>query len=200
MSKQLQGAVNQAETFKVKYGNLSGPGSLMKTTKEVRLFIPYLIMKYGIKTINDAPCGDHSWMQYIDLQGASYKGFDIVDFVLEEAKRNSPTRLFSKHDIVQEILPPADLIISRDFLFHIDNKSIVKVIENFKQSKARYLLSTTFDCPTNEDLRIKEIEYGYGWRKINLREEPFNLGEPIEIVKEMHPRNEGRSVGLWEIN
>ena len=58
--------------------SVSGGGSEMQNTEAIRRELPYLIQKFGIKSILDIPCGDWNWMKSVDLCGASYIGADIV--------------------------------------------------------------------------------------------------------------------------
>jgi hypothetical protein len=198
MSKQINGATEQANRFIKNYGNYSGSGSTLDATKDIRLFLEKIIKNYTIQSLNDAPCGDCSWIKHLNLKGVVYKGYELLDFVLKEAFNNMGNHgVLYKGDLVSSIVEQADLILCRDFIFHLDFIDGVKVLNNFKASKSKYLISTTFDIPKNQDLKPSELKAGYGWRKINLEIEPYNLGKPIERVLESNEVCEGRYVGLW---
>ena len=199
--KQYRGAKWQADIFIEKYGNFCGSGSTLESTIDVREFLPKIFKKYGIRSMVDAPCGDFSWMKTVNLEGVDYSGYDILDFVLEAARNNGPGKNFILQDIIDLPINKADLIQCRDFLFHIENQEILKVIDNFKRSGSTYLLSTTFkEINVIYDLSDEEKSEGYGWRPMNLELVFYGLGTPLERIDETGPRVKGRSVGLWKLN
>ena len=200
----LNGALKQAEQFKNKYGNYSGPGSLPEVTGLVIRFIDYVLERYEMNNIIDAPCGDWSWMKYINLKGKTYLGFDIVDFIIQENIKNHTREgiYFKVMDIVnQEIVTTPHVIICRDFLFHLRDCDILKVLQNFKNSRAKYIITTSFDyIEENEEFRPFSPEGQYGFRKVNLQKAPFNFPDTIEKIYETTDYQcKGRMVGLWEL-
>lgn len=177
----------------------SGRGSHIETTEDVRKHLPLIIEKYNIKSITDSPCGDWNWMRLVNLDGIDYIGYDVVDEVLEnnKSKYQKENIRFENRDIINEPIRKSDLIICRDFMFHVSNENVSKLIKNFKNSGSTYLLTTCFDYVTkNEDFSSAE----YGFRKINLRVEPFSFNEPLYEFIETHMDNEGRGMYLWKIN
>jgi hypothetical protein len=58
--------------------SVSGSGSSLRMTQNVRNSLPSLIETFAVKSIFDAPCGDFNWMKLINLQNISYIGGDIV--------------------------------------------------------------------------------------------------------------------------
>ena len=44
---------------------VSGPGSSLEDTATLRLALPSLVTKYGLKRVVDAPCGDFNSMKTI---------------------------------------------------------------------------------------------------------------------------------------
>src|ERR1700690_4609194 len=60
--------------------SISGPGSNLRVTEEIRKAIPELIADLGVRSILDIPCGDFNWMSRLDL-GVDYTGADIVDLI-----------------------------------------------------------------------------------------------------------------------
>ena len=200
----LSGAKKQADQFKEKYGNYSGPGSLQEVTKPVIDFVNYLIKKYNIKRILDAPCGDWSWMQYVDLSGVDYVGYDILEKVIVENidKYSRENVFFEMKDIINEDIPIVpDLVICRDFLFHLPDEAITQVINNICNSGAKYFISTSFDyIRTNEEFTPFSFCNNYGFRRLNLEKEPVSIYPPIEKVYETDSYQcKGRMVGLWEM-
>ena len=62
---------------------VSGPGSTMKNTVNLRNKLKKIIKEYKIKSIFDAPCGDCNWiMSIIRNSSIKYIGADIVDEII----------------------------------------------------------------------------------------------------------------------
>jgi len=194
----------------------NGPGSSIEATKDVRNHLPKIFKKYKIKSMADAPCGDFNWMKEFDLTGIEYHGYDIMPEYIEENEEDFETkniRFYEKDIIEEKITQKVDLIICRDFLMHIKFDKVKKVIENFKKSKSKYLLATSFsNCDEHGDEwhchalagppdppEDWDGDHGYGWRPLNLLLDPFNFPEPIYEFVEEHPDCGGRSMCLWEL-
>jgi hypothetical protein len=101
-------------------------------------------------------------------------------------------------DITKIIPSKVDLILCRDCLFHLSYKDIFSALKNFKKSKSRFLLTTTFTNRTKN----RNIFSG-GWRPINLELPPFNLPRPVKIINENCTEADGKysdkSLGLWNL-
>jgi len=193
---------------KNKMESVSGTGSTLQVTKNFRNWLEKLIKEHDIKSILDVPCGDWNWMQHVDLSGIHYLGCDIVPdlikdneekYFFEDSKRSIGFTQFDiiNQDISELPLHNFDLIICRDFLFHLTLEQASKVLDNFKKSGSKYLISTTFDVDSNADFSKEEKETGWSWRPINLHQEPFNLGEEIDSILE--PEMNNRKQKLWKI-
>ena len=99
---------------------LSGPGSTVKYTENLRKELPPLFEKFEIKSMLDAPCGDYNWMRLVERPEVHYIGGEIVpEFVEANNARyaNDNTR-FILCDILKDELPAVDLWLCRDVLFH----------------------------------------------------------------------------------
>lgn len=182
----------------------SGEGSSMIQTQTIRKEIPKLLNELKIKTMMDAPCGDWHWMKEVELPVEHYIGVDIVETLVQknQSSYGSKKAKFLALDLTTSHLPYADLIFSRDCLVHLSFHDALKVINNFKRTGAKYLLTTTFvQREQNEDL-------GDGfWRPLNKQRAPFNFPEPLALINEgcTEGNNEygDKSLGLWllqEIN
>jgi len=178
----------------------SGVGSTLRATEEIREFLPHIVHKYGIQILNDIPCGDWNWMRCVDLGGVQYRGFDIVPELIERnrqlyARDNIQFYLFNA---ITDIPPYADLILCRDFLFHLPLDLAEVVLHNFRASGSPLCLLTTFPwIQENHDFTEEEKMRGWGWKPYNMSIEPFNLGEPLEHVVET--RCQGRWVALYRL-
>lgn len=178
--------------------SVSGGGSSLVETAEVRAALPGIIHTNRITSILDVPCGDFHWMRETDLADATYTGGDIVRTIIESNLRRyaGPGRTFIHTDLIHDRLPKADLILCRDCLVHLPLPDCLKALENFAESGARFVLTTTFvSHEVNSDIAAGK------WRPLNLRKPPFNLPEPVLIVDEKCAEADGRfrdkALGLW---
>jgi len=174
--------------------SLSGPGSTLASTVNIRSALPELIKEFDIKSILDVPCGDAYWIGKCIPQGVTYIGGDIVPEIIE---RNRLEKLnlgeFIVCDIVNDELPDADIIIVRDCFIHLPNKMIRLALENIKKANIGYILTTTYQGVVDN----VDIELG-GFRPINLTLEPFSLPTPIcSIMENGEEKSSGKSMGLW---
>jgi hypothetical protein len=178
----------------------SGPGSDLVQTQVIRDEIPKLLIKYKIKSLIDAPCGDFYWMQLLYLENVNYVGIDIVEEIIKinSQRFQNPLRKFICKNIITDKLPDADLILIRDCWVHLTTKDVFSCIKNLKQNNIRYLLTTSFtNLETN--LELDNI-----WRPLNLGRAPFNFPKPMETIIENCTENDGiysdKSLLLWEIS
>ncbi|MGO9950863.1 MAG: class I SAM-dependent methyltransferase [Dissulfurispiraceae bacterium] len=180
----------------------SGEGSSFEQTAVIRQELVKLIEDLGVSIFLDAPCGDLYWIKETPLNVEKYIGIDIVEGLVEENKnkfRDDRFREFYCLNLVENILPRADLIFCRDCLVHLHYKDIKKVIFNLKKSQSTYLLTTTFtDRKKNIDLTGKNI-----WRPLNLQIAPFNFPPPLKLINERctEANNQftDKCLGLWRL-
>lgn len=155
---------------------LCGPGSYKKNTKEIVKFINDAIKKYNISSILDLGCGDFNWFQNINLENIRYIGFDCDELMIKSNNEKYKGDFYVK-DIISEDYPNVDLIICRDVLFHIQKTMSIKIIKKIK-NKCKYFLSTSFlHEQKNEDIKSYNDIPGWGFYKINLNIDPFDLSK-----------------------
>jgi SAM-dependent methyltransferase len=178
----------------------SGEGSNFVQTDVIRQELPKLLEELGVKIFLDAPCGDLFWIKETPLNVEKYIGIDIVETLVGKNKQqfhDDRYREFYCLNLVENILPRADVIFCRDCLVHLHYAEIKKVISNFKKSQSTYLLTTTFtDRKSNVDLIGKNI-----WRPLNLQATPFNFPPPLKLINEKctEANNQftDKCLGLW---
>ncbi len=163
--------------------SISGGGSTLKATNTLRIELPKLLKKLGVRTLLDAPCGDFNWMKDTDLGIDAYIGADIVPAMVESNQQlySSPTRAFMQLDLTKDELPKVDAIFCRECIQHLSMKHVYDLLRNCKQSGATYLLVTTHtkhkvnrDCDTG------------GSRRVNLELAPYNSPKPLYLLNEKH--------------
>jgi|GEM_PF-566867 len=155
--------------------SLSGIGSELNHTSNLRNELPKLIERYKIKSIVDAPCGDFNWMKYVLPEiTVRYSGFDIVRSVIDENCRvfGKDDIEFRVADICEDQLPDCDLLIVRDCLFHLSFHDIERFLQNISRTNYRYLLTTTHTINIKDKHYNKDIITG-DFRLIDIFEHPF---------------------------
>lgn len=170
-----------------KWGNaetVSGPGSQKAVAQFLIKPLNNWLDDLNVQTILDFPCGDGNWIFDLDLENRKYIGADIVPELIDQtrSKHAAGNRRFEVLNIINDPLPPADLLLCRDCFVHLPNELILKALENISRSGIRYLALTHFpDFPRNYN-----IPTGH-WRPVNLQLPPYNLPDPIAIIEEWWP-------------
>jgi hypothetical protein len=171
--------------------SVSGFGSTVNFTENIRKELPDVFTKLKIGKILDAPCGDYNWFRLIERnENVLYTGGDIVKPLIDRNNatyQNSNTN-FIQLDITVDKLPSADLWLCRDVFFHFSNEDVRKAILNFLDSDIDYILTTTY--PGTEI--NNNIQTGL-FRELNLEIKPFNFGRPVLEVIDSPDRN----LSLW---
>jgi hypothetical protein len=175
--------------------SVSGPGSTLKYTKNIRNIIPQTVKELGVEKILDAPCGDYNWARMIGwISPVTYIGGDIVTPLIEKNQSlyGTESTKFVKLNIIEDKLPKADLWLCRDCLFHLSERDIFLTFYNFLKSDISYLLTSTHpECKKNRDIPTGSF------REINLLIHPFNLGKPIRTIDDWIEGFPVRHLALW---
>jgi hypothetical protein len=168
--------------------SVSGPGSTLVYTSKLRAALPNLIIKYNIKSIFDAPCGDLNWMgPILSKLNIHYIGGDIVEELIEVNKKKyqTSTTSFIHINLVSEAFPYADLLVCRDCLFHLCYRDTLRLLENYVDAGIPYLLVTTHKTETmfaNRDITTGD------YRLMDIFAAPY-----------FFPLNPSERIDDWEI-
>lgn len=180
--------------------SVSGAGASRNQTIIIETELPILLKKLQVDVFLDLPCGDFSWMQFVNLLPSYYIGADILPEIIEENHKlyANKSRQFLQLDLINEPLPNADLLLCRDCFVHLSISHIFAAINNIKRSKIKYLLTTTFpNCDYNQEIVTGD------WRLINLEKPPFNFPPPLQLVNEQCSEGDNlyqdKSLGLWQV-
>jgi hypothetical protein len=186
--------------------SVSGPGSSLEQTREIRERIIELFARYNIKSIVDAPCGDFFWMKEVLKRSInnidSYTGVDIVEELIlnNQTKYGSDKIKFLNLDLTHQRVPKADLIICRDCFLHLSYKNIYNILSNFKLSGTEYLLISTYTRHKNKNVYKFSVE----GRAINVEKYPFQYKNTlVSINEEYHGQNDefnDKSLNLLKLN
>lgn len=162
--------------------SLSGHSSTLLNTYHFREALKPLLK--DVKSVADCPCGDWNWMRTVKLDNVKYTGYDILPEIVDANKENFPKYNFEVFDAVTEVLPKVDLIICKDFLTHLHDSVVETVIENFRKSKSKFLLSTSYVKSTANNMNDN-----WGWKEIDLSK--FGLTSPIQRFMDAPDRFHG---------
>ncbi len=168
--------------------SISGPGSTLKNTKNLRTVLNKIIKKYKVRSILDAPCGDCNWIQLIIKKNSiKYFGVDIVkECILRNKSKFKNKRFnFKELDITKDKLPKTDLFICRDFMFHLSYEDNRRFLKNIQNLKYKYILLSNHSRSEKSKILNKDIKTG-DFRKINLFKKPFNFKNNYELIIEDH--------------
>lgn len=176
--------------------SVSGDTSTLKSTKNLRKELPRLLHKFDVKTLFDAPCGDLNWMREVLKEvTVDYIGGDIVAPMIEQLKSDSELSQRAKFmtlDLTRDSLPTADLMLARDFLFHLSFDDTLAFLKNFARSDIRYLLTTSH---INESkFENRDITTGH-FRPIDLFQPPYNF--PHDTIDQILDGKNDRYLYLW---
>jgi hypothetical protein len=156
-----------------------GPGSTLWYTKPLRNSLLQLIEKHNIKSMLDAPCGDHQWMNFIKFPtNFDYTGADLHDDMVERNNRIYGNK-FIQLDITEDPLPSKDLMFVRDCLFHFKSETKRKFFQNLLKTDFKFLLTSNHPrCNTNIDNQVD----GETFSEINWKISPWNFPNPIDTI------------------
>lgn len=176
--------------------SISGDGSTLEYTENIRREIPVLLEKYRVRKILDAPCGDYNWFRHIQRDADTfYTGGDVVAELIERnnQKYQNQNTNFIQLDVTGDNLPAADLWLCRDLLFHFSYRDIFLTLDNFLKSDIKYLLASSHhECKVNTDILTGQF------RLLNLELAPFNFKPPISAMDDWIEGFPVRKLCLWE--
>jgi hypothetical protein len=194
----MDSQVEAAEAFTdaqiaMKRSTVSGSGSTLPNTRNIRKWLREVIEARDIDSIIDAPCGDGRWMADVQFSGF-YLGIDCVESVACTAHMRSPSREFRVRDLLAYTpLMRADLIVSRDFLVHLSLNNCGRFLFNVRDGGSKLTALTHFPAVTENT----DIDGAWGWRPLNMTLAPFNLPEPIDICEENE--GQGKTLALFRL-
>jgi hypothetical protein len=188
------------------YETVSGSGSTLMTTRNVRRAISHMIANQFFNSLLDVGCGDFNWMSTINLSGIRYLGVDCVETLIEHNQQHwmQPNVRFETWDIVEDIPKTHDLVLCRDLFTHFSQQDIVKAFNNIKKSGSRYIAITANVPKMGKEKLVTQREAdlnkdslsGY-WHPGNMCSAPFFFPVPLFSIPETEP---GKMLGVWRLN
>lgn len=152
-------------------GGNSGYGSYGdQMTQKVNWITPL-----DFETVTEVGCGDFNFGSHILLNHpAQYLGLDISEVVIDHNREIYPGR--QRFQIFNGEIPPADLLMCVDVLFHIINdEELELMLDKLEKAWTKYLVITAYerDEEFHNHVRIRKFDYK-------------RFGEPIlrEVIEE----------------
>ena len=164
------------------WGAGSGTGSVVENCYPLIGWLQVFLKRQRIETFIDYGCGDWQWMQYVNLDGVTYRGIDCADSIVAQNIRcfGRDNISFSSGTIIESIAI-ADLAFCKDVLQHLPNREVIEIIDAFlKNSKYVIAINGSMGQYLNEDIDVG------GYRPIDISLPPFNY--VIENLLEYSPR------------
>lgn len=161
--------------------NLSGTSSDLFIAKYYALKLREFFIRKKIKSVFDCGCGEFMFMDMAlkDLK-LKYIGGDLVNNILFKNKINFPRYKFIEFDILKDKLPKVQLLHIRDCLFHFSFIDIHKALNNFCNSKIKFLLITS-----HNSLILKNYDIVTGdFRYLDFSKKPFYFRNEILKIKD----------------
>jgi SAM-dependent methyltransferase len=151
------------------WGGKSGPGSKPENAKEWIDTVNSFLLNKDIKTILDIGCGDWRIGKKINLEGKDYTGIDVSSVIIDEVSINSKDNIkFICDDIETMDFPDFDLILIKDVLQHLPNKSVISIMNKIITKSKYALICNDFEYNDNTDI------FTGSYRKLDLCKDPFN--------------------------
>lgn len=162
-----------------RWGYGSGPGSIYIFNKCFIKFVNGYLKKHkDIKRVVDIGCGDWQIAKHFDLKNINYVGCDVSKEALSRSSKYSSKNIEFQHiDAIKDRLPDGDLVIIKEVLHHLSNKSVQKILSKF--SKYKYVIiqnNIEENQLTNSD--IKDGKY----RALDVQKPPIN-SKRYKLVK-----------------
>jgi len=150
----------------------SGHGSLLINNEGYIEFLEKFMEKNNILSVLDLGCGDWQFSKKIDWTGIQYKGYDIVESVVNNNNKRYSSNNISFHVFSDNFskLPEVDLLIVKDVLQHWSKETI----DNFIPSLNRYKFSLITNCVGFDETLNDLVEDG-GFSNLDLRLPPYNI-------------------------
>lgn len=163
-----------SQIYKNNHWGQSGPGSDPANAAPYLRILQDVFNDDRFTTIVDLGSGDWRLMETIYIPGnKNYKGFDIVESVINETKSKhgrDNIQFYYIHKLEELKNEKSDLLIIKDVIHHWSNESIQYFINNILPNFKYALITNDY-----ENLKINsDIKVGH-FRPIDIEAEPFNM-------------------------
>jgi hypothetical protein len=189
--------------------SVSGTGSEMAYTENVRKLVAKTITLPGVQKFIDSPCGDCNWQHTIEgFSKVEYTGLDIVPDLITKNKAKFADRSnmnFMRLDFSNNPYPFApDVILCRDMIQHNTLEDGLKAYINMEASDSKYLITTWHQHdstdPAMDNTYNVNTQPG-GMYLVDVFLHPFNFSMPDYWIREGKNGEDpdGKTVGVWKL-
>jgi SAM-dependent methyltransferase len=151
------------------WGEGSGSGSRLETTRGYRAFLEQFIVEHNIRSVLDAGCGDGVLARAIDWKGARYVGVDVVP---QPGAQVADIRAL-------DAFAGFDLLLVKDVLQHWSYANIAAFLAQPALASFRHVLIVNCDDERAENIDISDGE----WRPLNLLAPPFSFAGARAVAR-----------------
>ena len=140
-------------------GGGSGPGSTLSESAGAARVLFHMILSLNAQVVVDAACGAMTWQRKLLPQLFSavptlrYIGLDAAETVVGANQRqfrdDYPRVRFEHVELESVVIPPTDLIFSRDTMQHNSIKGVAHILHQFAHSNASHILTTSYPNGSN---------------------------------------------------
>ena len=135
-------------------GGGSGPGSTFEQSMGASRVLFHVILSLNVNSVVDAACGAMTWQskllpQLLSLKPSlRYMGLDAAQQVVDQNnllfRHYYPNVRFQYTELESVVIPPTDLIFSRETLQHNTLTGVAQILHRFAQSNASHILTTSY--------------------------------------------------------
>jgi len=148
-----------------------------------------------IQSIADIGCGDFNWMSEVAFGDAQYIGYDwVFKRDMNSLMMADPRLSFIECNAALWPLFPADLMICRSVMIHLNSEEAKLLLDNMLRSKPKYLLITSYDIPSNYGRNV--VNYA----PLNIELPPFGIKDPIQRVYSDPENKTNKYLNLYHLN
>ena len=161
----------------------SGVGSQSELNDEYRSLVQALVGACDIASVVDAGCGDWQFSQLIDWSSVRYRGFDVVNSVVDANKQRFTKDgvQFEQLDFSREPLPKADLLLCKDVLQHWPVDSVSQFLQrNLRRFRYALITNDVWSVHSPDANHNADITFGE-WRTLDIQHPPFSLRARAQI-------------------
>ena len=174
--------------------NYESGASSINGTVNLRKQLKDLFKKYKIQRVFDSGSNDCGWVnELVKSTQIDYQGGDISPAMINHARDKYPNLKVKVHDATTDPYPFVDLLFVRDVAIHLNNADKKKLLQNWIESDATWILIThSIEVGNNTD-----FEYGdtFPFSEVNWELAPWNFPSATDAVWEYNVG--GRSMSLW---
>ena len=184
---------------------ISGRGSEPALVGPFMTFLSSWLEAKGVTSMVEASAGHWptGWQRTMAWPPISYRGFDLLPLMVEDNSallNSSSTRFglrdaqFQQYDMLQQPLPAADVLLTKDTLIHFPNREILKFLSmsvltcppRFKHVLFVHDQVSRSLSPNDQRVNNQDIPHLNSFHPLNLSAAPFNL--QTETIFHWDPR------------